>query len=160
VDENRFWVMIETAWDAAAGKAESRQRLAEGKLPEDEANALQEALEGAVVPALREQLDTLSADELLAFDRILERKLYDIDRADIHEHTDGSDDGFLYCRGFIVGIGRDYYGAVLANPSRAVFDAECDQMCYLSWHLHNEKFGSVPPSDICRESCSNSAGWA
>jgi hypothetical protein len=160
VDENRFWVMIEAAWDAAGGNAESRQRLAVGKLSEDQACALEEALEEEVAPALREQLAALSADELLAFDRILERKLYDIDRADIHEHTDGSDDGFLYCRGFIVGVGREYYEAVLANPDRAVTDVECEQMCYLSWHLHREKFGEVPPSGISPESCSNSAGWA
>jgi hypothetical protein len=152
--------MIEAAWDAAGDKAESRKRLVEGKLSEDRAYALQAALEGEVVPALREHLDTLSADELLAFDRILERKLYDIDRADIHERTDGSDDGFLYCRGFIVGMGRTYYEAVLADPDRAIIDAECEQTCYLSWHLHREKFGEIPPSGISRESCSNSTGWA
>src|SRR5262249_50559190 len=103
VDENRFWSMIEAAWGAVGGKAKPRQQLAEGKLSEGRAYALQEVLEEEVAPALREQLAGLPADELLAFDRILERKLYDIDRADIHERTDGSDDGFLYCRGFIVG---------------------------------------------------------
>jgi hypothetical protein len=117
-------------------------------------------LEEEVVPDLWEQLDTLSADELLAFDRILEQKLYDIDRADIHERTDGSDDGFLYCRGFIVGMGRAYYAAVWAEPDLAVTDAECEAMCYLSWHLHYDKFGEVPPSGISRETQSNAAGWA
>jgi hypothetical protein len=160
VDENRFWAMIETAWGAVGGKTKARQRLAEGQLSEGRAYALQETLEDEVVPALREQLDALSADELLAFDRILERKLYDIDRADIHERTDGSDDGFLYCRGFIVGMGRAYYEAVRANPDLAVTDAECEAMCYLSWHLHHDKFGEVPPSGISRETQSNTAGWA
>ncbi len=47
-------------------------------------------------------LDKLPAEELLAFDRILERNQYDIDCAEIHENIDGSDDGFLYARGFIV----------------------------------------------------------
>jgi Protein of unknown function (DUF4240) len=159
VDENRFWSMIEIAWGAAGGKAKSRQRLAEGKLSEDGAYSLQETLEEEVVAALQDQLGQLPADELLAFDRILERKLYDIDRADIHERTDGSDDGFLYCRGFIVGMGRAYYEAVLANPDRVVTDAECEQMCYVSWHLHHDKFGEVPPSGISRETQSNSAGW-
>ncbi len=160
MDEDRFWALIEAAWGAAGGKAKSRQRLAEGKLSEGRADALQEVLEEDVVPALREQLDTLPAAELLAFDRILERKLYDIDRADIHERTDGSDDGFLYCGGFIVGVGRAYDEAVLANPDRAVTDAECEPMCYLPWHLHHDKFGEVPRSGISRETCSNSAGWA
>jgi hypothetical protein len=159
VDEIRFWSMIETAWGAVGGKVKPRQRLAEGKLSPGRAYALQEALE-EVVPALREQLAALAADELLAFDRILERKLYDIDRADIHERTDGSDDGFLYCRGFIVGMGQRYYEAVLANPDLAVVDAECEEMCYLPWHLHHERFGEVPSSGICRETQSNTAGWA
>ena len=160
MDENRFWAMIEAAWGAAGGKAKSSQQLAEGKLSEGQAHALQEVLEEEVTPALRGQLDTLSADELLAFDRALERKLYDIDRADIYERTDGSDDGSLYCRGFIVGMGRAYYEAVRANPDRAVTDAECEQMCYLSWHLHHDKFGEVPPSGISRETQSNVEGWA
>jgi hypothetical protein len=159
MDENRFWSMIEAAWSVAGGKDKPRRRLAEGKLSEGQAYELQEVLEEQVAPALQKRLDTLSAPELLAFDRILERKLYDIDRADIHERTDGSDDGFLYCRGFIVGVGRAYYEAVLANPDRAVTDAECEQMCYLSWHLHHDKFGEVPPSGISRETCSNSVGW-
>ena len=158
MDEIRFWSMIETAWGAAGGKSKSRQRLAEGRLSEDRAYALEEALE-KVIPALRGQLAGLSADELLEFDRVLERKLYDIDRADIHERTDGSDDGFLYCRGFIVAMGRAYYEAVRANPAVAVTDAECEEMCYLAWHLYHERFGDVTPSSISRETQSNSAGW-
>jgi hypothetical protein len=160
MDENRFWSMIETAWRTVGGKARSRQRLAEGRLSEEGAYSLQEALEEDVVPALQELLAGLPAEELLAFDRILERKLYDIDRADIQERTDGSDDGFLYCRGFIVGMGRVYYEAVRANSDRAVVDAECEAMCYLSWHLYRERFGEVPPSGISRETGSNAAGWA
>jgi len=159
MDENRFWAMIEAAWGTVGGKVKPRQRLADGKLPAGQAYALQEVLEDEVVSALRDLLDRLPAAELLAFDRILERRLYDIDRADIHERTDGSDDGFLYCRGFIVGMGRAYYEAVLADPDRAVVDAECEEMCYLSWHLHQEKYGDVPPSGISRETQSNTAGW-
>jgi hypothetical protein len=159
MDEDRFWSMIEAAWEAAGGKAKPRQRLAAGRLSEDGAYSLQEVLDEEVVPALQDQLAGLSAKELLAFDRILERKLYDIDRADIQERTDGSDDGFLYCRGFIVGMGRGFYQAVRTNPDRAVMDAECEAMCYLSWHLYHDKFGEVPPSGISRETQSNSEGW-
>jgi hypothetical protein len=158
MDESRFWSLIESAWQAVGGKTKTRQKLAEGKLAEERAEALVEAL-GEVMPALRAQLDRLPAAELLAFDRILERKLYDIDRAEVQEHTDGSDDGFLYARGFLVAAGRGYYDAVNANPARALMDLECEEMCYLSWHLHREKFGEVPASGISRESCSNKAGW-
>ena len=63
--------MIETAWGAVGGKTMSCQGLAEGRLSEDCAYSLVEALE-KVIPALQEQLARLSADELLGFDRILE----------------------------------------------------------------------------------------
>lgn len=159
MNENRFWSMIEVAWEAVGGKAESRQLLVEGG-PDSEtlAYSLEDSLD-TVIASLEEQLGRLSAEELLGFDRILERKLYDIDRADIHDRTDGSDDGFLYCRGFIVALGRRYYEAVRNNPERAVTDAACERMCYVSWHLFHEWFGEVPPSGISRESCSNFAGW-
>ena len=153
-----FWELIEFAWAAVGGKVEDRQKLAAGKLPEEGARALRESL-GEVMAVLTSQLDQLSAEELMAFDRILEQKLYDIDRSDVHYHVDGSDDGFLYARGFIVAAGKAYYEAVNANPAVAVFDLECEEMCYLSWHLYEDKFGEMPSSGISRESCSNDAGW-
>jgi len=159
MDNDRFWSLIDDAWESVGGKTKSRQKLAEGKLSDDKAEELVEACDGVVIPALRELLDQLPADELLAFDRILERKLFDIDRAAIQEHTDGSDDGFLYARGFIVAAGRPYYEAVQAKPSVAMSDLECEEMCYLSMHLYEEKFGDAPPSEISRETCSNRAGW-
>jgi hypothetical protein len=156
--DKEFWALIEFAWQAVGGKVKDRQKLAEGKLSEERAEALLESLD-EVIAALTGQLDRLSAEELMAFDRILEQKLHDIDRQDVHEHTDGSDDGFLYARGFIVVAGKGYYEAVNANPAIALSDLECEEMCYLSWHLYQEKFGEMPPSDISRESCSNEAGW-
>jgi hypothetical protein len=158
MDDGRFWAMIETAWQVVGGKAKVRQKLAAGKLSEEKAEELLESLE-EVIPALRENLSQLAAADLLGFDQILERKLYEIDRAEVQEHTDGSDDGFLYARGFIVAAGRGYYDAVNANPSLALMDLECEEMCYLSLHIHQEKFGEVPQSGISRESCSNKAGW-
>ena len=158
MDDTRFWALIETAWKAVGGKVKVREKLAEGKLSEEKAEELLESLE-EVIPALREQLSELPAADLLAFDRILERKLYEIDRAEIQEHTDGSDDGFLYARGFIVAAGKGYYDAVNAKPSVAVMDLECEEMCYLSLHIHEDKFGKVPQSGISRESCSNKAAW-
>ncbi len=159
MDEVRFWSMIEDAWRSAGGKAKTRAKLAAGELAEGKAEALQEAMDDDMVPALEAQLRLLSADELLAFDRVLERKLYDLDRAEVQEQTDGSDDGFLYCRGFIVAAGRGYYDAVNATPSVALGDLECEAMCYVSAHVYQEKFGDMPASGICRETCSNAAGW-
>lgn len=156
--EKRFWSLIESAWQVVGGKAKARQKLAEGKLSEDKSEALVKSLD-EVIPELSKLLGKLTAAELLEFDRILERKLFAIDRAEVQEHTDGSDDGFLYSRGFIVAVGHAYYAAVDANPSVALMDMECEEMCYLSLHLHEEKFGEVPASGISRETCSNKAGW-
>src|SRR5687768_17201672 len=156
--ETRTWTMTETAWQAVGGKSKARQRPPDGKLSEEKAEELVEALD-EVIPAPRNQVDELSGPDLLAFDRILERKLYDIDRAEVQEYTDGSDDGFLYARGFVVAAGRGYYDVVKAKPSVALSDLECEEMCYLPMHIHEEKFGAVPPSDISQESCSNKAGW-
>ena len=105
MDDERFWAIIESAWRGIDGQAAARRKLARGKLSEDGADELAESLE-EFLSAMKERLDELSADELLAFDRILEQKLYHIDRAEIQEQTDGSDDGFLYARGFIVAAGR------------------------------------------------------
>ena len=159
MDEDRFWTMIEQAWRSVGGVLEARQALAAGKLSDERAEELVD-LCGGVIQALQAELRKLPADELMAFDRILERKLYEIDRADVHEHIEGSDDGFLYALGFIVAAGKAYYDAVSANPSLApMMDLECEEMCYLSWHLYQDKFGEMPRSSISRESCSNQAGW-
>jgi hypothetical protein len=160
MDDKRFWSMIEDAWRNVGGAAAARTKLVRGEL--DEAGAAELADQSLLefVPALRSALERLPEAELLAFDRILERKLYDIDRADVHEHTDGSDDGFLYARGFIVAAGQAYYDAVKKDPSRALMDVECEDMCYLSFHVYAEKFGDMPHSDISRETGSNKAGWS
>jgi hypothetical protein len=108
---------------------------------------------------LRAYLNELPQADLLEYDRILERKLYDIDRSEIQEFTDGSDDGFLYARGFIVSVGRTYYDAVNHDPSKAIMNAECEDLCYLPHHIYRERFGEGPKSGISRESASNPEGW-
>lgn len=158
MDEQRFWAIIEAAWAAIGGKAKTRTKLAAGDLDEEKAEKIVVWLD-EVIPALTKLLDALPAEELLGFDRILEAKLYEIDRMDVQEFTDGSDDGFLYARGFIVACGRDYFNAVNADPSRALMDFECEDMCYLSQFMYERKFGKMPPSGISRASNSNAAGW-
>ncbi len=158
MDETKFWDLIEKAWQAVGGRNIERNKLSKGKLSEDKVDALLDALED-VIPALQSSLDALSRDDLLAFDQILERKLYELDREEVQQFTDGSDDGFLYARGFIVACGKSYFDAVNATPSIAMPDLECEEMCYLSFHVYSEKHGEMPSSGISRESCSNAAGW-
>jgi hypothetical protein len=160
-EEARFWSMVEDAWEQVGAEPSARRKALAERDGDDDAYAL-DAYLGEFLENLRALSTDLSSEELTALDRVVERKLYDIDRADVQEVTDGSDDGFLYCRGFIVAMGRDFYEAVVANPQVAVLDAECESMCYFFAHLHNELFGSYPvtASGISRETASNPAGWA
>ncbi|MFI7677295.1 DUF4240 domain-containing protein [Actinophytocola sp. NPDC049390] len=160
-DEARFWNLIESAWQRVGSTPATLRTAMLTADNEETAEAIVEHLDAFVG-----HLEVLSADlsdtELTDLDRVLERKLYDIDRADLREITDGSDDGFLYCRGFVVALGREYYEAVAADPSLAVEDAECESMCYFFAHRYAERHDSFPDtgSGISRETCSNKAGWA
>ncbi|GIE84820.1 DUF4240 domain-containing protein [Actinoplanes regularis] len=159
-DEAHFWALIESAW-ATLGDEPARLR-AELLAPPPGADLCAiDAWLDRFLEQLTADCADLSAQELTALDRVLERKLYDIDREDIHEATDGSDDGFLYARGHIVALGRAYYEAVSADPRLAVMDAYCEVMCYFFTHLHEKRFGDWPRtgSGISRESGRNRAGW-
>jgi hypothetical protein len=163
--EARFWDLVESAWAACGPEpARIRRALVERDPAADGDNDVIHMLEGwtdQFLARLGELSADLSSAELTDLDRVVERKLYDIDRQEIQQQTDGSEDGFLYCRGFIVAAGRAFYQAVDANPAMAVIDAECETMCYFFAELHLKRFGTRPDtgSGISRESCSNSAGW-
>src|SRR4051812_37685331 len=121
--------MIERAWAASASPTldDARRALAD-RDPEAivDLAALWDGAD-AMINTLLGELDAFTPDELLAFDRILERKIYDLDRealAAIGE--DCSADTFVYRRGFVVAMGRRFFDAVLRDPTRAVPDAECE----------------------------------
>ncbi|HWC81826.1 MAG TPA: DUF4240 domain-containing protein [Pseudonocardiaceae bacterium] len=162
-DEARFWDLVEDAWARIGPEGRrARQAVAERDPEAGEVDL------GIIDELLQVFLDNLtlatqnfSAEELTDLDRVVERRLYEIDRADIQAVTDGSDDGFLYARGFIVALGRDYYAAVARNPRLAVLDAECEEMCYFFATLYHERYDRFPDtgSGISRESTNNPAGW-
>ncbi|MFE9657413.1 DUF4240 domain-containing protein [Micromonospora sp. NPDC006431] len=166
-EESRFWALVEEAWARLGPEPAVLRRALLDRDPADddvEGGDGLYAIDRWLDPflgELRELCAGLSGPELVDLDRVVERKLYDIDRADIHEVTDGSDDGFLYARGFIVAMGRQFYEAVQANPAMAVLDADCEGLCYLFAHLYEECFGAWPEtgSGISRESVCNLAGW-
>ncbi len=161
-EESSFWSLIDLAWEHVSPETQAfRQAL----LRHEAGNVID-----AVNEPFREFIHTLSSlteemtsDELTSLDRVLERKLYDIDRADIHRVTSGTDDGFLYLRGFIVAMGKDFYNAVNLSPKVAepYPDADCEDMCYLFAQLHDDRFGRFPDTDsgICRETGSNITKW-
>lgn len=172
-DEARFWSLIERAWATQPNEVnQARMGLAnrdEDSDDEDdfdeEAHDQLELVEGAlpeVIEALENECTAMEKDELAAMDRVLERKLFEIDRREVQEATDGSDDGFLYARGFIVALGEAFYRAVDDEPSVAIMDSECEELCYLTERIYEKRFGAKPESGtgFSRETGSNSAGWA
>jgi hypothetical protein len=59
--------------------------------------------------------------ELASFEEMLAQKLYALDGeiyAKIAGESGGSDDGFLYIRLYVVARGKNYYEAVLADPTK------------------------------------------
>jgi hypothetical protein len=163
-DEDRFWALLEAAWSRVDDAANQARRSLAARAAGSDGDDDLVVVDGAAddfLEALTELCEGMSAGELTDLDRVVERKLYDIDRADIQAVTDGSDDGFLYARGLIVALGRDFYAAVAADPRMAVLDGELEGMCYFFAHLHDKNYGDWPKtgSGISRESCSNPTGW-
>ncbi len=158
LDESRFWAMIERAWKKVGGAIKARGRLIEDEFTEEDLVCVLDAMDN-FIPALRGQMYVLSPEELLAFDRILERKLSDLDRPDLYERVDGTDEGFLAVRGFIVASGQACYDAVRANPYLAVPELECEELPFMVRKLYERQFGKMPRSEISRESRRNPEHW-
>ena len=161
-DEARLWSLLETAWARLGSDVrQARQALVVRPTgsPADTA-VLKGALPG-FLDALGRLCQGLPAGEFIALDRVVERKLWEIDRSDVHAVIGGSDDGFLYARGFTVAMGREFHGCVAGDPRMGAPWAECEEMCYFFAHLHHERFGAFPDtgSGISRESGQNLAGW-
>ncbi len=118
-------------------------------------------LEDEVTEALEEQLTQLNKEDLTKFILFMEEKLHKIDREEIHAHTDGSDDGFLYCRGFIVGMGKMYYEQIDYNPASATMDAEAESVCFVGYEVYKSRFGEEFKRNTIHstESGSNPNGW-
>jgi hypothetical protein len=161
-DEARLWALVEAAWAPLGPEV----RQARGELvvrrPGSRADI---SVVSAALPAflgiLAGHCRGLPADELTSLDRVVERKLWELDRPDVHAVTGGSDDGFLYSRGFVVAMGREFCDAVIDDPEMAVPYAECEEMCYFFAHLSHDQFGEFPDtgSGISRESGSNLIAW-
>ncbi|HEY7020185.1 MAG TPA: aminotransferase class I/II-fold pyridoxal phosphate-dependent enzyme [Ktedonobacterales bacterium] len=86
-------------------------------------------------------------EDSIAFDLRLGESYSRLDRDDIHAVTGGSDDGFLYIRLWIVSQGREYYEAVLADPSKAQ-DHENEQFLYSAMDAYEALGGEETWSDI------------
>src|SRR5690242_1689166 len=91
-------------------------------MPEERFWALVEQSEGDA-EQLKTILLALPAEDVCAFSLTLDDMMYALDRRNIHDVTDGSEDGFEYVRLWIISQGRKYYESVLADPPNAPEDA-------------------------------------
>lgn len=161
MNEFKFWQIIEDAWAASPALLEMRNtalKTNDAILIED----LTGEVYGTITNNIRDILLQLDKKELTGFNHIMEEKLFQIDREDIHAYTDGSDDGFLYCRCFIVGMGKHYYEMISENPSKATCDAEAEIVGFIGYMVYQELFGvefeRYTTHNI--ETCSNTSAWS
>lgn len=169
ISNRAFWDSIDEAWSAAAIPADqlasvsaARAALCARSDAEDARYAAAVTVgkgEDAFLAALRTILDTYTQDQLAAWDEHCAQALYALDREDVHEALDGSDDGFLYARGFVLIVGQTYFDLVLKQPDVYGVDAECESVTYIACHLSDKKFGEWPKASVSRETCSNREGW-
>ena len=96
-------------------------------------------LESEILENYSKRLLQLDKEEFTSFIHHLEERMYHIDREDIHEYTDGSDDGFVYCRCFIVGMGSEYYELIDNDPSKATMDVEAELFGFSAYGVYEEK---------------------
>lgn len=162
VTEADFWSSIEDAWSRVpAGDARARLLTTDPEARLAAFSDLDPHLP-AFLAAMRAILMTYSSEQLAEWDKYCERALWTLDRLDVHDALDGSDDGFLYTRGFVVAAGKAYFDAVNKDPGEyGLMDCEVESMCYIACHVHSDRFGDWPPrtSGISRESMSNPEGW-
>jgi hypothetical protein len=158
--EQHFWELIETSWAVSPELNESRSKALQTNNEED-LEKLSVQLGDTILENYRQKLFLLDQENLTKYIHILEEKLYKIDREEIHEYTDGSDDGFLYCRCFIIGMGKEYYKMVDKNPAKATPDLEAEDFGFLAYKVYQEKFGEEfeRNSVHCIESGSNTDDW-
>jgi hypothetical protein len=134
IKADEFWKIIEAA-------------LANTKNGEADMNVIKRSLEG------------MTAEEILGFDRELQRRRAESYRWDLWAvayivNGGCSDDGFDYFRGWLISKGRKYFETAMADPVRAADEAEpdaceCEDLLYVASSVYKEKTGEFPPkSDV------------
>jgi Protein of unknown function (DUF4240) len=158
--EQEFWKIIELSWKDSPNADKKRADALETN-DEELLEELSEFLTGEILEKYKKRLLLLDKKEFTEFIHILEERLFNLDREEIHEFTDGSDDGFLYCRCFILGMGERYYKMVDNEPAKATADVEAEDFGFSAYKVYEEKFGEEFDrySVHCVESGSNQTGW-
>ena len=150
MDDKRFWSMIEDAWQDVDGSAAARKKLAQGELDEDGALKLAERAVNEFIPALRASLDQSPKDELLEFDRILERSCTTSTERRFRNIPTGRTTVSL--RPWLHRCRRA--GILRRRQQRAIACVDGPRMrrhVLISFHVFATKFGEMPHSGISRD---------
>jgi len=158
--QDAFWEIIEKSWLDSSKLHQQREEAVKNN-NEESLEQLSYKLEDIITNNYVNRLSKLSKNELTNFIHILEERIYNIDRKEIHTHTGGSDDGFLYGRCFIVGMGKNYYDMIDKTPSKAKFDLDAEGFGFSAYQVYEDLFEEEfdRNSTHCIESCFNENGW-
>lgn len=136
----KFWSIIDATWSKVPSldiiKAITVKTNDQELLPE-----LSNAMEVQLLPHFKKVLSKMDKATLTNFILFQEKKLYQLDRQEVHQYTDGSDDGFLNSRCFILGMGEAYYNMIDKNPKKATMDLEAAGFGLAAYQVYEEKFG-------------------
>lgn len=151
--DDEFWTFIETKID----------RDALNVLDEDDYPDL-------LMRPLTRELAKLNVTEIEAFEEILARALYALDGRLYAAHAGDSgqsDDGFLYCRCWVVAQGKAYYEYVVASPEKMpkTINEWCEPLLYVASNAWAEKTGRDAEewkyqTEVSYETGSNIKLWA
>ena len=158
--QQKFWELIDSSW-ADSPKLNKTRVKAIKTNAEELLEELCGELEDSILENYNKRLLRLDKGDFTKFIHILEERLYNIDREEIQGYTDGSDDGFLYCRCFILGMGEQYYNMIDKDPSKATMDLEAELFGFSAYSIYEDKFGEEFERYTFHsiESCSNSKCW-
>ena len=160
--EIEFWNFIEDAWDSAPElKVKRLKPLKEyGWVPNQLGYEFERTIKEKVFPRLRITIYKFSKSESFEFNRILEKYLYDLDRSNVQEYIEGGDDGFLYARGFVIGMGKQYYDLINVSPELGVH-LESEDFAYVTRAIYHKLYDDENRLifGVDRETGSNLEGW-
>jgi hypothetical protein len=152
VEESRFWQLIESS---------RNEVIAKSGLPKSaEPKSLTADIEPTFIECLRQRLNTLSPDEIIAYRDEFDRKTIGLYRWDLWAiayiiHQGCSDDYFDSFITWIICQGRDFYESALKDPIFISENAQPGQnlvfesVGYLPYEVYEEKTGlDLPGSGI------------
>ncbi|RYF97378.1 MAG: DUF4240 domain-containing protein [Chitinophagaceae bacterium] len=156
----KFWEYLEEVW-AAESELKKKRRKA---LDTDDEKLFQDLtieIEEVLLESYEDMLYNLEKSELESFIHHLEERLFNIDRKDVHKYIEGSDDGFLYCRCFVVAMGEEYYNRVDKSPGAAHPDLEAEGFGFTAYSVYADRFDDEFERNSKHniETGSNLSGW-